>query len=335
MRDPLAAAEVGDDVLGDDPTVQRLEARVAELLGKPSALFVPTGTMGNQLGVRVHCQPGDEFVCDTQCHIYNYEQAAYAQLFGVAVRPLDTPRGIPTPEQLASAIRAEDVHYPRTRLLCLENTHNRWGGRTASLDEVRHVCQLAKERGLACHLDGARLWNAMVAAQRPWREELRSWAAEFDTLNVCFSKGLGAPMGSALAGDEAAIHQARRTRKALGGGWRQAGIVAAAALHALDHHVDRLAADHRRAKHLAIEVSRLPGISLVDDRCDTNLVLLDIDPEIGTADEVRYKLEAHDVHLFAIGPQRVRAVTHLDLDDTAIEQAIDAFRAVVAEGVSA
>lgn len=328
MREAMAAAEVGDDVLGDDPTVRRLEERTAELLSKPAALFVPTGTMGNQLGVRAHCQPGDEFVCDTQCHIYNYEQAAYAQLFGIAARPLDTPRGGPTPEQLVAAIRVDDIHYPRTRLLCLENTHNRWGGRAVPLDEVRTLCTLAAEHGLARHLDGARLWNAVVAADRPWREELLAWSGEFDTVSICFSKGLGAPMGSALAGDEATIAQARRTRKALGGGWRQAGIVAAAALHALDHHVDRLADDHRRASRLAQEVGALPGFSLVDNRCDTNLVLIDADPKLGTAAQVAEKLAAADVHLFAIGPQRLRAVTHLDIDDEAIDRAIEIVRSL-------
>lgn len=331
MRAAMAAAPVGDDVLGDDPTVLRLEATVAGLLGKPAAVFVPSGTMGNQLGVRSHCQAGDELICDTQCHIYNYEQAAYAQLFGVAARALDTPRGVPTVEQFTGAIRADNPHFPRTRLLCLENTHNRWGGRRAPLEEVRTLCDLAAEHGLARHLDGARLWNAVVASGNPWRDELLAWGEPFDTLSVCFSKGLGAPIGSVLVGTEAAIQSARRTRKALGGGWRQAGVIAAAALHALEHHVDRLADDHRRAQQLADAVRSTDGLSLVDDRCDTNLVLIDVDPAVGTAAQVAGRLAHRDVHVFAIGPQRVRAVTHLDVDDPQIEAAAAAIREAAAD----
>ncbi|MEQ8846168.1 GntG family PLP-dependent aldolase [Botrimarina sp.] len=326
MREAMATARVGDDVLGDDPTVAELEARVAELLGKPAALFVPSGTMSNQLGVRVHCQPGDELVCDTQCHIYNYEQGAYAQLFGVAARPLDTPGGVPTTDQLDAAIRPDNIHFPRTRLLCLENTHNRWGGRSAEYDEVRAACELAAQRGLARHLDGARLWNAAVASGRPWSDELRRWGGLFDTVSVCFSKGLGAPVGSALCGPADLIRQARRTRKALGGGMRQAGVIAAAALYALEHHVDRLADDHRRAHTLAQAVRETPGLSLVDDRCDTNLVLVDVDPSLGAAAGFAGRLAGHGVGLLAIGPQRVRAVTHLDVDDTQIHRATSALR---------
>lgn len=323
MREAMASAPVGDDVLRDDPTVRRLEEAVAGLLGKPAALYVPSGTMSNQLAVRSHCQAGDELVCDTQCHIYNYEQAAYAQLFGVAARALDTPRGVPTVEQLLAAIRPDDQHFPRTRLLCLENTHNRWGGRSASLTETRGLCELAAEHGLSRHLDGARLWNAVVASGNPWRDELRAWGGLFDTVSVCFSKGLGAPIGSALVGSEEAIQSARRTRKALGGGMRQAGVIAAAALYALEHHVDRLADDHRRAQLLVDAVRSTDGLTLVDDRCDTNLVLIDVDPAVGTAAEVAGRLAHRGVHVFAIGPQRVRAVTHLDVTDEQIAQAAD------------
>lgn len=331
MRAAMLAAPVGDDVLGDDPTVRRLEETVAGLLGKPAALFVPSGTMSNQLGVRAHCQAGDELVCDTQCHIYNYEQAAYAQLFGVAARPLDTPRGVPTVEQLAGAIRPDDQHFPRTRLLCLENTHNRWGGRSASLEEARAVCELAAEHGLARHLDGARLWNAAVTSENPWRTELLAWGESFDTVSVCFSKGLGAPIGSALVGSPAQIDSARRTRKALGGGMRQAGVIAAAALYAIENHIDRLAEDHRRAQRIATTVHATDGLSLVDDRCDTNLVLIEVAQTLGTAADFAGRLADRGVQLFAIGPQRVRAVTHLDLDDQQIEAATQAIRSAAAD----
>lgn len=324
MREAMASAPVGDDVLGDDPTVRRLEETVAERLGKPAALYVPSGTMSNQLGVRAHCQAGDELVCDTQCHIYNYEQAAHAQFFGIATRTLEGPGGLPTAAQLAGSIRPDDPHFPRTRLLCLENTHNRWGGRTASLDEARTVGDLAARHGLARHLDGARLWNAVVASGNPWRDELRAWGDAFDTVSVCFSKGLGAPVGSALVGSAEAIQAARRTRKALGGGMRQAGVIAAAALYALEHHVDRLADDHRRAQRLATAVRSTDGLSLVDDRCDTNLVLIEVDPAVGSAAEVAGRLAHRGVHVFAIGPQRVRMVTHLDVSDEQIDRAAEA-----------
>lgn len=330
MRASMAAADVGDDVFGEDPTVVRLESVTADLLGKPAALFVPSGTMSNQLGVRVACQAGDELICDTQCHVYNYEQGAYAQLFGVAARAIDTPRGMPTPEQLRAAIRPDNVHFPRTRLLCLENTHNRWGGRLASLEEVKTICEIAAEQGLARHLDGARLWNAVVADGRPWREALRAWSEPFDTVSVCFSKGLGAPVGSALVGDAEAIATARRVRKALGGGWRQAGVLAAAALHALQHHVERLGDDHRRAQRLAETVRQVEGLSLVDGRCDTNLVLIEIDPRLGTGADFAGRLADQGVLALAIGPQRVRAVTHLEVRDEDLDRACEALHAAAA-----
>lgn len=330
MRDRMAAAFVGDDVMGDDPTVRQLEEATAELLGKPAALFVPSGTMSNQLGVRVHCQAGEELICDTQCHIYHYEQAAYAQLWGVSARPIDTVGGIPTVDELNDAIQADNIHFPTSKVLCLENTHNRWGGRLASLDQVREVCAHAATRGLARHLDGARIWNAAVAADKPWREALLDWSEPFDTLSVCFSKGLGAPVGSALAGSNEAIAKAKRVRKALGGGMRQAGIIAAGALYALEHHVDRLAEDHRRARRLAEAIDQMEGFSLVDDRCDTNLVLFNLDPSFGNAADFASHMAEQGVQFFASGPQRFRLVTHLDINDEAIEETIEIFQSQTA-----
>ena len=227
--------------------------------------------MGNQIGVRLHCQPGDEFFCEADCHIFYYEQAAYAQLFGLAAQPIESLSGLPTTEQLEKRLRKEDIHYPRMRLLCLENTHNRHGGRVLPTAEVTAACGWAKSHGLACHLDGARIWNAAIATGQSPAE----LADPFDTVSVCFSKGLGAPVGSALAGPEKLIAQARRLRKAMGGGMRQAGILAAGAMFALEQHFQRLNEDHQNAQLLAAALRDAPHLHLVADRCDTHLVLFE------------------------------------------------------------
>jgi threonine aldolase len=317
MREAMAAAEVGDDVFGDDPTVRRLEARIAEMLGKEAALYVPSGTMGNQLGLRVHCQPGDEFLCETNCHIICYEQGAYAQLFGLAAQPIDGDYGVLQVEQLMGRIRPENDHCVRTRLVCLENTHNRGAGRVQPYDAVAEICGWAAESGLARHLDGARLFNAVVASGIGAGD----WAAHFDTVSVCFSKGLGAPVGSALCGPADLIRQARRYRKALGGAMRQAGIIAAGALYALEHHVERLADDHANARVLAQAVRPTPGLKLDPDVVDTNIVIFEVDLELGTAAAFCARLRDEGVWMNAIGPQRIRAVTHLDISREQVEHA--------------
>jgi threonine aldolase len=231
MRKAMAEAAVGDDVFDEDPSVHALQERVADLLGKEAAVFVPSGSMSNQIGVRVHCDPGDEFICESGCHIYNYEQGAYAQLSGLATRTVDGVCGVLQLEQLTGLIRADNEHLCRTRLVCLENTHNRGAGRIQPYDVVESICDWAHANGLRTHLDGARLFNAVVASGI----SARDWAQHFDTVSVCFSKGLGAPVGSALAGTKEHIKKARRVRKLFGGGMRQAGIIAAGALYALEH----------------------------------------------------------------------------------------------------
>ncbi len=316
MRTVMAAAPVGDDVFGEDPTVRKLEERVAEIVGKAAALFVPTGTMGNQIGVRMHCQPGDEFLCDAECHIYHYEQGASAQLFGVAAHPIVTPDGLVTIAHLEDHIRPDNVHFARSRLVCLENTHNRQGGRILPLDEIKSVCEYAAARGLATHLDGARLWNAVVATGI----DAETWCAPFDTVSVCFSKGLGAPVGSALCGPKETIVRARRLRKALGGGWRQAGILAAGALYALEHQLDRLAEDHAHAQLIAAAVRAAPHLSLVGDRCDTNLVVMEVAPNFGSAVEFVAQLKAQGVLCNAISNRRCRMVTHLGVSRQEAQQ---------------
>lgn len=317
MRAAMAAAEVGDDVYSDDPTVNRLEERIADILGKEAAVFVPSGTMGNQIGLRVHCQPGDEFLCETNCHILCYEQAAYAQLFGLAAQPVEGDHGVLQVEQLMGRIRTDSIHSPRTRLVCLENTHNRGAGRVQPYDSIVEICGWAADNGLARHLDGARLFNAVVATGVPAAE----WAGHFDTVSVCFSKGLGAPIGSALCGPEQLIRQARRLRKALGGAMRQAGIVAAGALYALEHNIERLAEDHHHAQIIAEAVRHSPGLRLDPDFIDTNIVIFEVDPELGTAAAFCARLRDESVWMNATAPQRVRAVTHMDVSREQAEYA--------------
>ncbi len=309
MRAAMAAAHVGDDVFGEDATVVALEHQIAEMLGKETALYVPSGTMSNQLAVRVHCGPGDEYLCEANCHIHNYEQGASAQLFGVVTQPIEGADGVLRLEQLVERIRPDNDHSARTRLVCLENTHNRGAGRVLPYDGVVEICRWAAENGLARHLDGARLFNAVVATGIAADQ----WAQHFDTVSVCFSKGLGAPVGSALCGPSELIRKARRHRKALGGGMRQAGIIAAGALYALDHHIDRLVEDHEKARVLADAIRETPGLALDPDVVDTNIVIFKLAPERGTAADFVARLREQGVLINAVAPQRLRAVTHLDV----------------------
>jgi threonine aldolase len=322
MRAAMASAEVGDDVYGEDPTVSRLEERTAALLGKEAAVFMPSGTMSNQIAIRLHCLPGDELIADAQCHILRYEQGAYAQFSGVAAHAVACDGCVMTRAQLEEALRPDNVHHPRTRLLCLENTHNRGGGAVLDWNAVVAACDWAAAEGVARHLDGARLFNAAVASGiAP-----ATWAARFDTVSVCFSKGLGAPVGSALAGSADAMAAARRHRKAFGGGLRQAGVLAAAALHALDCHVERLAEDHRRAQRLAAGIADIEGLSLANPRVATNLVVFRVDPARGTAADFCAALRCQGVALLPISRERVRAATHLDIDDAAVAAALHAMQ---------
>src|SRR5882757_7762214 len=328
MRAAMAAAEVGDDVFGEDPTVRRLEERIAGMLGKEAALFVPSGTMGNQLGVRVHCNAGDEFLCEANCHIVCYEQGAYAQLFGIAAQTVEGENGVLQVEQLMGRIRsASNDHLAGTRLVCLENTHNRGAGRIQPYDTVAEICGWAADNDLARHLDGARLFNAVVATGIPAED----WASHFDTISVCFSKGLGAPIGSALCGPADLMRQARRHGKALGGGWRQAGILAAGALYALDHHIDRLADDHANARIIAEAVRSSPGLRLDPEIIDTNLVIFEIDPELGTAAAFIARLRDEGVWMNVTAPQRIRAVTHLDVSREQVQHAASVLHEIAAE----
>jgi threonine aldolase len=325
MRRAMAEAEVGDDIYGEDPTVKALERRTAELLGQEAALFVPSGTMANQMAVGVHAQPGDELICDPTAHVYVWEAGGVARHWGVTTRTVEGDRGLLSAGDLEGLIRPEDGHYVRTRLVCLENTHNRGGGRPYAIEQVAAIARWARSHGLALHLDGARLLNAVVATGVPASE----WARHFDTVAICFSKGLGAPVGSALAGPADTIRKAHRLRKLLGGGMRQAGIIAAAALYALEHHVERLAEDHANAKILARAVEQTQGLSLESGPVETNLVWIAVDPALGTAADVAARLRAAGVLVSALGSQVLRACTHLDVSREQVERAADAIRRLV------
>jgi threonine aldolase len=332
MRAAMAAAEVGDDVFGDDPTVCRLEERVADLLGKEAAIYVPSGTMSNQIAVNVHMLPGDELLCDVNCHIYNYEAGGPAILSSVTCRTIDGDYGILDVTDLDDKIRnPDDVHLVRTRMVALENTHNRGGGRIYPIEKIEAISQWARKNGLIMHLDGARLWNAIVATGISAKE----WGKHFDTVSVCFSKGLGAPVGSALAGPRAVIAKARRTRKLFGGGMRQAGIIAAACIYAIDHNVERLADDHRNAQVIAQAIADTPGLSLEPPEVDTNLVWFRIDSSLGSAKDVAMRLKQSGILVHAAGPQKIRACTHLDVSKAQAERVADTLRKVVAQPVGA
>jgi threonine aldolase len=325
MRAAIQAAELGDDVFGDDPTVNRVQDEVAARLGKEAALFVPSGTMSNQIAVRAHTRPGDELLCDVNCHIYNYEAGGAAALSGVTCRPLEGDHGILDVSELEDKVRPVDEHQVRTRLVCLENTHNRGGGKVYPLEKIQAIASWAHDQGLILHLDGARLWNAMVATGIPATE----WARPCDSVSVCFSKGLGAPIGSALVGPKEFIARARFIRKLFGGGMRQAGIAAAGALFALTNHVDRLAEDHRHAQVIAQAVAATPGLRLDPPEIETNIVYFGVDPDLGSARRVAAALKQKGVLVHVSAPQRIRICTHLDVSAAQAERAADTIRKTV------
>ncbi len=319
MRRAMAEADVGDDVFGEDPTVRRLEERIAELLGKEAALFVPSGVMGNQIALRLHTRPGDEVVVAERSHIFHYEGGAPAALWGVQLRPVGDLSGVVTAEDVEAVLRPAYDWEPRTALVCLENTVNKAGGTVVPPEAIAPVAAVAREHGLPLHLDGARLWNAAAALDLP----IETLAAPFDTVNVCLSKGLGAPVGSALAGTAEHIREARRTRKLLGGGMRQVGVLAAAALVALDER-GRLAEDHARARLLAETVRDLDDAFRLVRPPDSNIVLFDTLRQPAT--DVLAALEAEGVRMVAFGPSTVRATLHRDVDDAGLGHAIDTLR---------
>jgi threonine aldolase len=324
MRKRMAEAEVGDDVFGEDPTINALQEKVADLLGKEKAIFVPSGTMANQLAIKAHTQPGDEVILEATSHPFNYEGGAGAVLSGVQFYCLNGIRGILETGQVEEAIRPDDHHFPVSKLICLENTHNRGGGTVYPLKNIIEISRLAKSKGLLVHLDGARLWNASVAAGIQPKE----FARGADSVSVCLSKGLGAPVGSLIAGSAAFIDRVHRFRKMFGGGMRQAGILAAAGLYALDHHRDRLGEDHDKAKRLAFGLSEIKGVSLSPDYTETNIVLFDIVKKGMTAPELAEAMKKGGILIHPFGKFQIRLVTHLDVSADDIEKVLKAFKRV-------
>ncbi len=320
MRRAMYEAEVGDDVYGEDPTVNRLEELSARILGKEAALFLCSGTMGNQVAVLTHVGRGDEVIVEQDAHVYYYEVGGISGLAGAQVRPVRGDRGVPQTTEVATAVRPENVHFPRTRLLCLENTHNRAGGTVMTCAQTAGLSAVAHQHGVKVHLDGARLFNAAVALGVPASD----LTGPVDSVQICLSKGLCCPAGSILAGTADFISEARRQRKVVGGGLRQAGFLAAPAIIALTEMVDRLAEDHARAKTLAGALAEMPGVGIDLSTVQTNIVCFAVD------DAARWVggLAAAGVLSNAMGPRTVRLVTHKDVDDTGIEQAISVLRSV-------
>lgn len=320
MRKAMAEAEVGDDVFGEDPSVNRLQELAAHMLGKETALFVPSGTMANQVCIKTHTQPGDEIIMERTNHPFNSESGALAALSGVQVNLLDGQRGVITAAQVARVIRTgEDVHHAPTRVVCLENTHNRGGGNIYPLETIREISSLARQRGLAMHLDGARLLNACVASGTPAPQ----YTQHFESCTLCLSKGLGAPVGSVIAASADFIQRARRYRKMFGGSMRQAGILAAAGIYALEHNVERLAEDHQHAKLLAERISGAKGLRLNPQEVETNILYFQLDPAAARLDAyaLMQTMRQRDVLGLALNASTMRLVTHLDVTREQVEEA--------------
>jgi len=328
MLQAMITAEVGDDIMGEDPTVNRLERFVADMFGHEAAVFACSGTQSNQMGVRVHCLPGDELLINETGHISNFEGGAPAALSGVTVRTIVAEDGKLDVNVLEGRIRANDQHYARTRLVCLENTTNLGGGHIYSMEHLQRVSDWATTNGLKRHLDGARLFNAIVAGGYSAADVGRC----FDTISICFSKGLGCPMGSILVGSRDDIARARRIRKLFGGALRQAGIVAAAAIYALENNVARLVDDHANAKQLATGLASIEGIRIDVERVNSNLVFFEIDAGLGLAIQLASALKEQGVLVGPMGGQRMRAVTHLDVTTADITKAVDVIRKCMDRG---
>ncbi len=335
MRRAMAEAEVGDDVFGDDPTVNRLQEKVAKLLGKEAAIYVPSGTMANEAAIRAQTQPGDQVIAHFDSHVYHYEGGAAAAISGCSMYLLHGERGLFTADDVREAIRPDDDHFPISKLIVVENTQNRGGGSVWPIEQIAAIRGVADEFNLEMHLDGARLMNACIASGHSPEE----YTQYFDTVAICFSKGLGAPIGSAVAGSAETIKRVHRARKMFGGGMRQAGIIAAGALYALEHNIDRLVEDHINAKRLATAIADMPALSVDVDHVETNIVYFDVDRNLrlpsyeptpsGAAQALCDVLCERGVWMLALGPHRIRAVTHLDVSDDDIERAIAIMREVL------
>lgn len=327
MRQAMASAEVGDDVYGEDPTVNALQEKAAELFGREAALFVPSGSMGNTICLNVLARPGSEVICDRLSHVYNYELSSMAVISGLQPRVVDGPQGAPTPEQVEGAIHPPIYYISPTGCISLENTANMAGGRIFPLDRIKKILELAGRRGIPVHLDGARIFNASVAMGI----DVAELTAGMDSVMFCLSKGLGAPVGSMVVGSRKFIGEARRVRKLLGGGMRQAGILAAAGLYALENNITRLAEDHRNATRLAVALSEMKGLEVNPEEVETNIFFVRTKEPAPGADELCRRLGSLSVRVDPLGANLTRLVTHLDVSAKQIDQAIEAFRLALKE----
>lgn len=308
MLEAMMTAEVGDDVFKADPSVNALEEKVADFFGKEAALFFPSGSMANQTAIKLHTNPGDQLICDKYAHVYNYEGGGASFNSGVSCKLVDGHRGMMTAEQVEMAINPPDFyHSPLTSLVCIENTTNKGGGACWDFEELKRIKTICEKHNLTYHLDGARLWNALVQEN----ETPKQYGALFDTISVCLSKGLGCPVGSVLLGSAIAIDKALRVRKILGGGMRQAGFLAAARIYALDNHIERLSEDHKKAKEIGEVLEELPYIKKVEP-IETNIIIFEIFEDKQSGDEFVQKLKGKDIHIIGMGQGKLRIVTHLD-----------------------
>lgn len=328
MREAMAQAEVGDDVYGEDPTVNRLEAVAAEMLGKEAALFVPTGVMANQLAIRLHTRPGDEVIVESTSHLIRYEGGSASSLSGVQLCCVPGDRGRLSPKSVEAAIRPRDLHNPPTTLVCLEQTHNVGGGSIYPLETIHQIAEVVRSHDLAFHLDGARLFNAVVKAG----VSAVDYARPFDTVSFCLSKGLGAPVGSMVVSDAARVQKLRRLRKMFGGGMRQVGILAAAGLYALEHHIDRLAEDHANAHYLATLLEPIPGVVVDVKAVETNMVMFQVPHSSKSTQVLLAGCREAGVLLNAVGDRAFRVVTHLDVNREDMLAASLIFKRIFAPG---
>ena len=324
MREAMARAPLGDDVLGDDPTVNELEAETAALLGKEAGLFVPSGTMGNQIALALHTQPGQEVICEFGAHTYNNESGALARIAGAQVRPVHGKLGVMEPGEVERMVRPSNIHNPRTAVITVENTHNAAGGTIVPLENIRALAATARKHGLKYHMDGARLWNAHVATGIA----LKDWCAPFDTISVCLSKGLCAPVGSVVAGSRADMERGRYLRKQLGGGMRQAGLLAACGLVGIRSLIPRLQQDHVNARKLAQGLARLPGVQLDLSSVQTNIVYFAVPGREAQFDEWMKRMEQQRVKALYLG-NRWRLVTHHDVDEEDVQRALAAWAQIL------
>jgi threonine aldolase len=325
MREAIANAEVGDDVFGDDPTVNHLQEKCSQLTGKEAALFVPSGCMANNIAIKAQTNPSDEIIVEHDSHIIKYENSAPSFISGVQVMPVKGVRGVLSVEDVKAAFRPDWYHFPKTALICLENTHNRAGGTIYPFEEIIKMSALAKSSGIKLHLDGARIFNASVESGI----SIKEYAAQFDSVSFCFSKGLGAPAGSILCSDKSTIKLAHRYRKVLGGGMRQAGILAAGALYALNHNVERLKEDHKKARYFAEEMNKLSEIEIDMDSVQTNIVIFKLDKNEARIKKLISDLNNKGILIAEAGSGNLRAVFHMDVSDEQTQQAAEIFKTLL------